>query len=84
MQICAVHAGVCLGGWHEFEFFLRLLRPFRRFLFFGRQHRFLFIFLLIFDSFGHGIGSQYLGGGVLQVIPRLYGAKGSLRTRPSQ
>jgi hypothetical protein len=79
-----VRTAVCLGGSHEFEFFLRLLRPLRLFLFFGRQRCFLLIFPLIFDSFGHGMGSQYLGGGVLQVVPRLYGAVGSLRTRPSQ
>jgi len=55
----AVHAPVCLGRFHEFGLFLG---PLRRLLFFRRQGRFLLIFPLIFDFFGHGVHSQYLWG----------------------
>ena len=46
-----------LGRCREFTLFLG---PLRRFLFFRRHGRFLFIFPLIFDLFRHGMHSQDL------------------------
>src|SRR5262245_41888947 len=65
---CAVDT---LGRGREFTFFLG---PFRRFLFFRRQGRFLLGFLLLFEFFGHGIRSSSLHGvhGVLRSNALLY------------
>ena len=50
---------IYLGRCHKFTI---LLSPLRRFLFFRRQGRFLFIFPLIFDLFGHGMRSPRFVG----------------------
>jgi hypothetical protein len=50
---------IYLGRCREFTLFLS---PLRRFLFFRRQGRFLFIFPLIFDLFGHGMRSPRFVG----------------------
>ena len=45
---------IYLGRGREFALFLG---PLRRFLFFRAHGRFLFLFLLIFEFFGHGMRS---------------------------
>jgi hypothetical protein len=49
--------------WHRLHAFGPFLGPLRCLLFFRRQGRFLLLFSLIFEFFGHGVRSSYLGIG---------------------